>query len=125
MFNFFSKPSNVYKELTRTASSYMMITASEGKSLPEITDTYYAGNYGIALWSRGSDSGFVVLQSVAGVWATLGAEAGVCDVMQLCSQFAVPQQEAESLCQQMAGIPSSQRFPLNGGLMGDLSFNEI
>ncbi|MEP1078385.1 hypothetical protein NDI52_23550 [Leptolyngbya sp. PL-A3] len=103
----------------------MMITVSEGKSVPDISETYYAGNYGIALWSRDGDSGFVVLQSVAGVWATLGAEAGVCDVMQLCSQFAVPQKEAESLCQQLAGIPASQRFPLSNGQLGDLSFNEI
>jgi len=123
MFNFFSNPNKAQEELTRAAFSFLMATSSEGEPMPEISDAYASGNYGIVFWFSNSDSGFLVLQCVAGVWAALGVERGMCDFATLYSQFAVPEKEAEDLCRQMAGSAPARGSSKRGGF-GNLGLNQ-
>jgi len=124
MFNLFSRPAKVHAELTRAAFSYLVTTSPEGSPTPSISDSYYAKSYGVVLWSCGAKAGFLVLQSVTGIWAVVGAESGVCDLATLCHQFAVPQDEAVSLCEQMAGLRASRHYGRPDAPAGSFSFTE-
>jgi len=103
----FSRKSNVHSHLTSAAFSHLSVTSSEGDAFPRILNTYEAGGYGVAVWSKEGQSGFSVLHSVVGVWVVIGSDIGLCDAATLSNSYDIPTPPAADLIQQISGIPAS------------------
>lgn len=97
----FSRKTNVHDVLSHTAWMHLLATTFKGKELPEKLATYYAGKYAIALWFDHGQPGYSVLQSIAGIWAVLGAEIGSPNAKTLLHLYKIPQGNAEHLCRQI------------------------
>lgn len=95
--------SNPHTQIVQATFSHLSILAPEGKQPPRILDTYEAGLYAVSLWSHAGENGFTVLQRVAGVWAVIGSEPGLCNDITLQNSYQVPGEVADELYLKLTG----------------------